>query len=263
MVRLVSGSRLTVEELIAKVSRDLMVKKEGEVDSPLLVIDTVSSSLDLEDENDNSAFARAIDAIKTAFWKRLVASVWLIGHTSKVASRTDADATMRGASAIAGNSHMTATLVLDKDLPKSRFLVIGKIRGGKGAKEIEFIGEPFTENAVNRHGDSVQTRVIISTARPLGDGEREAGKDAERIPALQAEIVRIVDEARPCFMQKGPGNRAKPSEGYTKLIARDVVDAAIKSIDMKVSNELRKSLEGSFKDLVPPTSETEHFIIWD
>jgi hypothetical protein len=262
MLRLVRGRRLPTDALVQALGRELMQKKPGERDQPLLIIDTISSSLDLEDENDNAGVARAIDTIKNAFFRKDEGSVWLIGHTSKPTSRTDSSATMRGASSIGGNVNATYALVMDTEVPASRFLVLGKVRSGRDAAEIEFAGEPFTESSVNRHGDKVQTKVIISTARPLGAGEREKVKDNERIPALHAEIVRIVDEARPCFMQKGSGNFAKP-EGYTKLVARDAVRQAVSSINLNISHEARDLIEASFNTIAPPTSETERFFLWD
>jgi hypothetical protein len=80
----------------------------------------------------------------------------------------------------------------------------------------------------------------------------------------RAEVVRIVDADRPCYIQKRRGRPKGVPEGFTKVAVREVVRVAIANLNLKISNDLRRSLESRLIETAPkPTSETEHFIVWD
>lgn len=91
---------------------------------PLVVVDTMAATLELDSENDNSEASRAMAALKQGFDGL---PVWLVGHLSKGnLSRSDAQGlTLRGAGAFEADANQVLYLVKEGE---ARFLVRGKTR---------------------------------------------------------------------------------------------------------------------------------------
>lgn len=91
---------------------------------PLVVLDTKSAVLELEDESSNSEASAAMAALKQGFEGL---PVWIIGHVSKqIKGRTEvAELSMRGASAYEADANQVLYLVDEKG---QRYLARGKTR---------------------------------------------------------------------------------------------------------------------------------------
>lgn len=91
---------------------------------PLVVVDTMAATLEIDSENDNSEASRAMAALKQGFDGL---PVWLVGHLAKGnLSRSDAQGlTLRGAGAFEADANQVLYLVKEGE---ARFLVRGKTR---------------------------------------------------------------------------------------------------------------------------------------
>ena len=119
---------------------------EGVEVLPLVVLDTKSAVLALDNENDNSEASRMMAALKQGF-DRL--PVWLIGHVAK-ANLTRNDAlTSRGASAIEGDANQTMFLIREGE---SRYLVQGKTRFEARWPELEITSYTAQTTAPDEFG---------------------------------------------------------------------------------------------------------------
>lgn len=121
---------------VAQVGKNYREQFTRKVDGievlPLVVLDTKSAVLDVDNENDNSEASKMMASLKQGFEGL---PVWLIGHVAKP-NMTRADVTglsTRGASAIEGDANQTMFLVKEGDV---RYLVLGKTRFEPRWKEL-------------------------------------------------------------------------------------------------------------------------------
>lgn len=129
---------------------------EGVEVLPLVVLDTKSAVLALDNENDNSEASRMMAALKQGF-DRL--PVWLIGHVAK-ANLTRNDAlTSRGASAIEGDANQTMFLIREGD---TRFLVQGKTRFEARWPELEISSYTAQTTAPDEFGNMEAAQLITA-----------------------------------------------------------------------------------------------------
>ena len=149
---------------------------------PLVVLDTKSAVLAVENENDNSEASAMMAALKQGF-DRL--PVWLIGHVAK-ANLTRNDAlTSRGASAIEGDANQTMFLIREGE---SRYLVQGKTRFESSWPELKITS--FTAQTVEPDEFGNLETVVLrwGIAAPAQQSRKEAAEQA-------AERQRKDDEA--------------------------------------------------------------------
>lgn len=137
---------------------------------PLIVLDTSNATIDLDSENDNSEAGRAIALIKQEMDR---SAIWLVAHTSKVASKADVtQMSARGASAFEGDANAVAYLVNDKDIPDARFLVLGKRRFEASFTEVKFTSEAYFESIQTPWGLPQQVWYRYGVPVIAEDGER-------------------------------------------------------------------------------------------
>jgi len=157
---------------------------EGVEVLPLVVLDTKSAVLALDNENDNSEASRMMAALKQGFDGL---PVWLIGHVAKTnLGRSDiAGLTSRGASAIEGDANQTLFLIQEGE---SRYLVRGKTRFEAKWPELEIVSNTAQTPALDEFGN-VETIVMRwGIAAPAQTTRKEASEQA-------AEQQRKDDEA--------------------------------------------------------------------
>lgn len=113
-------------------------KENGFDVKPVLVLDTTSANIEIENENDNSLVGKAMAALKQSLRGLPVV---LIGHTPKNLTRADvSDMTFRGAGAWEADAVATYYLVHDRDTDM-RFMAICKRRFNPAYTEIDFDSE--------------------------------------------------------------------------------------------------------------------------
>ncbi|MBK9441304.1 MAG: AAA family ATPase [Comamonadaceae bacterium] len=173
-------------EFVASVGKTYREQFTRIVDSvevlPLVVLDTKSAVLALDNENDNAEASRMMAALKQGFDGL---PVWLIGHVAKAnLTRTDA-LTSRGASAIEADANQTMFLIREGE---SRYLVLGKTRFEAWWPELEIVSNTAQTPALDEFGN-VETIVMRwGIAAPAKQSRKDASEQA-------AEQQRKDDEA--------------------------------------------------------------------
>jgi RecA-family ATPase len=183
---------------------------------PLVVLDTKSAVLALDNENDNSEASAMMAALKQGF---AGLPVWLIGHVAKAnLSRSDVTGlSSRGASAIEGDANQTIFLVREGD---ARYLVLGKTRFEPRWTELEITSHIAHEPSKDEFGNVETVAMRWGTAAPAEMSRKEAAEQAtERQRKEDAESLRgDVREAVQTAWQEGfPLNR----EGVKAKLRRD------------------------------------------
>jgi len=180
---------------------------EGVEVLPLVVLDTKSAVLALDNENDNSEASRMMAALKQGFEGL---PVWLVGHVAKTSiGRSDvATLTSRGAGATEGDGNQTMFLVLEGD---SRFLVLGKVRFEPRWRELAITAHTASVFAQDEFGNPEEVTMRWGIAGPAQQSRKEASELAaeqrreESDAALRQEVIVAVDIA---WFVGNPLNRA-------------------------------------------------------
>jgi nucleoside-triphosphatase THEP1 len=164
---------------------------------PLVVIDTKSAVLDLEDENSNSEASKAMAALKQGFEGL---PVWIIGHVAKTTiGRTDLAAlSMRGASAYEADANQVLYLISEKD---KRYLVRGKTRFEAKWPELQITSHCADTMAVDEFGEIESVTMRWNVSGPALQSRKEAvalAKEHEKngdIADLRDEVREVVQTA--------------------------------------------------------------------
>ena len=164
--------------------------------TPLIVMDTASANIDLDEENNNSQIGAAIAAIREGLGG---GTCWIVHHTPKAqGSAPLEDLTLRGGGAWEGDASCTA-FIGDEGASDRRFMRLGKRRFEAAFAELEFDthvdreivetpwGEP--QEVVYRYGfpkaSSAAERQVKATEARV---EREADKDRAREALVLADL---------------------------------------------------------------------------
>jgi len=178
---------------------------EGVEVLPLVVLDTKSAVLAIENENDNSEASSMMSALKQGF-DRL--PVWLIGHVAKTnLSRNDA-LTSRGASAIEGDANQTMFLIREGE---SRYLVQGKTRFEARWPELEIKSYTAQTTEPDEFGNLEPVLLRWGIAAPANQSRKEAaGQAAEQQRKNDEASLRqdVRDAVQVAWLTGNPLNRA-------------------------------------------------------
>ena len=174
---------------------------------PLVVLDTKSAVLALENENDNSEASRMMSALKQGFDGL---PVWLIGHVAKPnVGRADVAAlSSRGASAIEGDANQTMFLVKEDE---RRYLLLGKTRFAPRWRELEITSFTAQTAEPDEFGNWEIVEMRWGIASPAERSRKEATEQAteqrrkEDDARLRQDIRDAVEEA---WLLGNPLNRA-------------------------------------------------------
>lgn len=157
----------------------------GEVKlAPLVVIDTMAATFQLENENDNAEASTLIAALKQQF--RL--PLWIVGHVSKGDLSKDglngSNPSLRGASAFEADANQV--LYLTKENDNSRWLVRGKSRFESSWHELLIETDSQTYSVQNQFGDYEQLTQRWGIARPQEKTRTELAKEQQEKMREQA-----------------------------------------------------------------------------
>jgi RecA-family ATPase len=174
---------------------------------PLVVLDTKSAVLALDNENDNSEASAMMAALKQGFDGL---PVWLIGHVAKPnIGRADVTGlTSRGASAIEGDANQTLFLVREGE---SRYLVLGKTRFEPRWPELEITSYTAQAPASDEYGNLETIIMRWGVAAPAEMTRKEAAEQAaEQQRKEDAATLRqdIRDAIETAWQTGNPLNRA-------------------------------------------------------
>ena len=174
---------------------------------PLVVLDTKSAVLALDDENGNSEASRMMAALKQGFDGL---PVWLIGHVAKanINNPEASGLTIRGASAVEGDANQTVFLVRNKD---RRFLVLGKVRFDPTWQQLEITSHTAQTIESDEFGNPEIVKMLWGIAAPAQQSCKEAAEHAaeQRRKEDDETLCQDIRDAVDAAWQSGnPLNRA-------------------------------------------------------
>jgi len=162
---------------------------------PLVVLDTKSAVLAIENENDNSEASSMMAALKQGF-DRL--PVWLIGHLAKAILNNTDGLTSRGAGAIEGDANQTLFLIKEGE---KRFLKQGKTRFEPKWLELEITSHTRETSELNEFGNPETVWLRWGIAAPALTNRKQAKEQAIEAQrkgdeaSLRIEIMNVVSTA--------------------------------------------------------------------
>ena len=188
---------------------------------PLLVLDTANATMDIDNENDNSEVGAYIAALKQTIYIQLDTPVCIITHTNKTISKSDSDATARGASAFTGDATLTG--VLFEDETKTRYMRLVKTRYQPNFREIKFQSDIFSDTVLDEDGD-IQEQMVLLVVPAMSSEEdrRQAANDRmndkrqqqvqDAADAACNFVQSIINAKGAVIMRRGSGRPSVPKE---------------------------------------------------
>jgi hypothetical protein len=188
---------------------------------PLLVLDTANATMDIDNENDNSEVGAYIAALKQTIYIQLDTPVCIITHTNKTISKSDSDATARGASAFTGDATLTG--ILFEDEIKTRYMRLVKTRYQPNFREIKFQSDIFADTVLDEDGDIQEQMVLLVVpAMSSEDDRRQAANDRQNDKKQQQVqdacdaacnfVQSIINAKGAVIMRRGSGRPSVPKE---------------------------------------------------
>ena len=188
---------------------------------PLLVLDTANATMDIDNENDNSEVGAYIAALKQTIYIQLDTPVCIITHTNKTISKSDSDATARGASAFTGDATLTG--ILFEDETKTRYMRLVKTRYQPNFREIKFHSDVFADTVLDEDGD-IQEQMVLLVVPEMSSEEdrRQAANDRQNDKKQQQVqdaadaacnfVQSIINAKGAVIMRRGSGRPSVPKE---------------------------------------------------
>ena len=188
---------------------------------PLLVLDTANATMDIDNENDNSEVGSYIAALKQTIYIQLDTPVCIITHTNKTISKSDSDATARGASAFTGDATLTG--ILFEDETKTRYMRLVKTRYQPNFREIKFQSDVFADTVLDEDGDiQEQMMLLVVPAMSSEDDRKQAANDRQNDKKQQQVqdaadaacnfVQSIINAKGAVIMRRGSGRPSVPKE---------------------------------------------------
>jgi len=185
-VHLVEAVRMPIDQVV-KVAAIYTERFTEEVDGnrlpPLVVLDTRSAIIAIDDENDNAETSQIMAALKQRF---AGLPVWIVGHVAKASfGRADAkNMSARGATALEGDAHQVIFIVIEDD--DERFLIRGKTRFEAAVASCRLVSHVEQEWGVDEFGAACEIPIRHVTVEPLTAGE-EGDRKAHAAESRNAE----------------------------------------------------------------------------
>ena len=252
-LHLVEAVRLDAEYVatVGKTYREQFSRTVNGVEVlPLVVLDTKSAVLALENENDNSEASRMMAALKQGFDGL---PVWLIGHVAKPnLKRSDVSGlTTRGASAVEADANQTLFLVKEGE---ARFLVLGKVRFEPKWRELEITSHTAQTVAADEFGNIEPVTMRWGIAAPPQQSRKEAAQQTAELVKSEADaelrqgIKNAVDDA---WLDGNPLNR----QGIKAKLQRKNA-AVVSTIENLLSESWLHEVFVTSKERLHPTKKS-------
>ncbi len=188
---------------------------------PLLVLDTANATMDIDNENDNSEVGAYIAALKQTIYIQLDTPVCIITHTNKTISKSDSDATARGASAFTGDATLTG--ILFEDETKTRYMRLVKTRYQPNFREIKFQSDVFADTVLDEDGDIQEQMVLLVVPQVSSEEDRRQAANDRQNDKRQQQVQDAADAAcnfvqsiinakGAVIMRRGSGRPSVPKE---------------------------------------------------
>lgn len=186
---MVPAKRLKPEVVasVGKTYREMFTRTEQGVEIlPLVVLDTKSAVLDVEDENSNSEASKMMAALKQGFNDL---PIWLTGHVAKALKDATEGLTSRGAGAIEADANQTMFLI--KDAGGKRWLENDKRRFEQKWPRIDLISNTKIIMAVDEFGNPEEVALRWAIAEPGEVPNKELADQRKAERSEQEEKLRL------------------------------------------------------------------------
>jgi hypothetical protein len=231
----------TADELRDLVASLTWSTETGFKVKPVVVLDTTTANIELENESDNSQVGAAMSALKQSL---PATPIVLIGHTPKALLNAEIEAvTFRGAGAWEAEAAATYFLVHDAEAD-IRFMAIRKARFTPTYREVQFdhqsgtalIDTPWgaAQTKTYLHGVPTKTngearRAARQEVREERRAEENTRRETERRERVLATIRQFVADGRlpkkNAIHQAVRGDKTQFYEAVNALIAADLIYA--------------------------------------
>ena len=217
---------IVIESKRSKVPEILLlaenVIRHTTTERPFLIIDTSNATLEIDNENDNSEVGAFIAALKQTIYIQLDTPMCIITHTNKTISKSDSDATARGASAFTGDATLTG--VLFEDETKTRYMRLVKTRYQPNFREIKFTSEVFADAVMDEDHQMQEQMVLLVTPSMSSEDERKQAASTRKDEKQEQKILDACDEVcsyiqsiinnhpEGVIMRRGAGRPSIPKE---------------------------------------------------
>lgn len=183
-LHLVDAVRLDAQ-YIARVGKYYLEKFKRVVNGvdilPLVILDTKSAIIQMDNENDNAEAAKIMCVLKQDFSSL---PIWIIGHVTKDKfGRTDVNSS-RGAGAIDADANQTLFLIKEDE---QRYLIQGKERCCPKWRELEIGSHSVTVAEQDVFGNFENVTLRWGIATPPTMSRKEAAKQATEANAKEDE----------------------------------------------------------------------------
>lgn len=244
--KIVSAARLAPEIVaqVAPIYESMSVtniSEDGVVyeTNPLVVFDTTNSSIDLENESDNSEVGRAMATLKSKFHN---IPLWLVAHLAKALKRADvADFSARGAGAWEADANQVLYIIKEDDGKRWLEIESAKHRFMAKADGIMFDAAYNTISTHDMLGNQITETLIHGVPQVMSaNGRADIKKQKEIDRKKGEEFARIQAENERKQIAIDALKKLKPGEYLTKdeLFTRMKGDKAktLALIDAMVQN---------------------------
>jgi hypothetical protein len=194
-LHIVEARRLEVS-YVAEVATTYRKQFSRSVDGvevpPLVVMDTKSAVLEMEDENSNAEASAIVATLKQSFENL---PVWIVGHVPKTnMSRGDvAGLSLRGGSAFEADGNQVLYLVKDDE---ARCLLRGKTRFEPKWNELHIASQTATTMANDEFGVSEAVTLRWGIASPPEQSRKQAQKQAQEAACKDADAASLREAVR-------------------------------------------------------------------
>lgn len=240
-----SAKRVDVELItqLAEIAKEYKTVHKGITLMPLIVFDTLSANIDINNENDNSEIGKVVAKLKEAFTANEI-PIWLITHQAKGSGSSQNNSkSARGASAFEGDVY--TTLVLSRDGNKC-YLNLKKNRFEPKYPEISFSRRTSSTVSLDVFGDIQDIKypiVEIEESNPekrklevaASKAEIEKLKKEDQSQGLKQDILQMIHDhpTIPCKNRSWLKHRiGGNSATFSKAIQELVDEQQIEEIDI-------------------------------
>ena len=222
--------------------------------NPVVILDTTSANIEIENESDNSLVSQAIAVLKQSLPG---VSLVLVGHTPKALVKANVtDMTFRGAGAWEADAVATYFLIHDPEID-ARYLALRKCRFSPDYKEIEFSSDGGSQIIDTPWGDP-QSKTYLHGVPMKSNGERrkEAQIEAKENQREEAREKTLSDRQRRIleFVEEETQAGRAPTKATIRRAIGGKSDLAVEAINrlMESGKLVAYPWEDSFGENIVP-----------
>ena len=248
MFVLCPASRISVEEatyfpkmLVGAYEKNECVDGSIYKAPPVVVLDTVNATLDLDNINDNSTVSKAISSLRQAFGAIPLITV---GHVAKAARGDAQRASFKGAGAWEDDTQQTLYLVCEAS---QRYLVTGKSRFVADYSEFEVESHSADVIAIDKLKREVTTKVFFGIPAGISKLEKEQAQREARAASKQQAWKKTQAEVL-AFVTANPGQTVTEIRNSVQGRSQEVGNALEA---LEEANKVRKEARGKAKRYFP------------